>query len=241
MPYIQRALATFLVLIAVSLSLGLAQGACVETAKTWKPGTTIKVSIVAPPALHPYADQVMGYANEWESYANVKFRWVLERGDIRINLVDRGFHWSRVGTDSRYGIEPSMQIGVGSAGKRLQKIVLHEFGHALGFHHEHQHPDCDIPWDRFAVYDHFAAVSKWPSWMIEDNIFDRLPRNRMTISEYDRTSIMHYGFHAELTLNLEAIPEPMGLSDGDKAMARRIYPRRKTVTVTSGDDYGKRN
>jgi serralysin len=27
-------------------------------------------------------------------------------------------------------------------------VVLHEFGHALGCPHEHQHPEYDIDWNR---------------------------------------------------------------------------------------------
>ena len=34
-----------------------------------------------------------------------------------------------------------------------RRVVLHEFGHALGLAHEHQSPGVAIPWNEQKVYD----------------------------------------------------------------------------------------
>lgn len=40
--------------------------------------------------------------------------------------------------------------------QEYSRVVLHEFGHALGAIHEHQHPEAAIPWDKPKVYEYYA-------------------------------------------------------------------------------------
>jgi hypothetical protein len=40
--------------------------------------------------------------------------------------------------------------------QEYSRVVLHEFGHALGAIHEHQHPAAGIPWDKPKVYEYYA-------------------------------------------------------------------------------------
>jgi hypothetical protein len=38
--------------------------------------------------------------------------------------------------------------------------VLHEFGHALGFEHEHQRVDCNFDWDYVSHHFNFSSVQQ---------------------------------------------------------------------------------
>jgi len=64
-------------------------------------------------------------------------------------------------------------------------VVLHEFGHLIGLHHEHQREDRDIyikiNWENIlkSEYHNFVIVKH-----------DLIPENKF---EYDYNSIMHYG------------------------------------------------
>jgi len=43
----------------------------------------------------------------------------------------------------------------------FSRTVIHEFGHALGMIHEHQHPLAAIPWDKDKVYTYYAGYPNY--------------------------------------------------------------------------------
>ena len=47
-----------------------------------------------------------------------------------------------------------------------ERVVVHEFGHALGAIHEHQNPKGGIEWNLPAVYKYFAGPPNF--WSKED-------------------------------------------------------------------------
>jgi len=76
----------------------------------------------------------------------------------------------------------------------LSQCVLHEFGHALGLIHEHQHPFRPFILNRNAVIAHYQGEPyNWPEDSINLNVLNQLNRastNHMT--SFDPESIMVY-------------------------------------------------
>ncbi|GFS56611.1 protein SpAN [Nephila pilipes] len=104
--------------------------------------------------------------------------------------------------------------------------IVHELGHALGLHHEHQRSDRDT---YLNVY--LDNVIKGQ----EHNFNKTLPSEELIFTKYDYASIMHYGccaFAANSTLiTMEAkngtpLKEPYdkpGLTNSDITMVNKLY------------------
>lgn len=201
--------------------------------KYWAPGRTLKI------AISDYDDGgfeiVKNAIKQWLPYVNLTFEFVelvddedLYEGDIRIYLsrLYNGTGRSALGTDARAtpATEPTLLLGTNYTSIGYEALVIHEFGHALGLTHEHQHPDATIPWNRENTYRLYKQNFGWSKETVDKNIFP-LPRNSdQTYTAYDRHSIMHYQVLNICTIGDWEQPENRQLSAGDKAFARQIYP-----------------
>lgn len=125
----------------------------------------------------PGAAKVQAIAKEWESLANLTLEFVTSgTAQIRISFAEKGFSWSTVGTDALTVVDPTCcRTTLARADLELreyQRVVRHEFGHALGMIHEHQNPAAQgqIPWDKPKVYAYYAQQG-WDKADVDFNIF----------------------------------------------------------------------
>lgn len=127
--------------------------------------------------------------------------------DIRIGFRDKG-HWSWVGTQSHDVDGPSMNLqnfdADPVADQEFNRIVMHEFGHAFGFQHEHQSPaapDCGFNIPRI------KSVLGWTDEEISVN-FAKLRVNHKAYrwSQPDPQSIMMYSLDPSLFRDGERSP-----------------------------------
>lgn len=226
-----------------------------NTSKMWTPGSTLRVRLDgATPTIRR---RVIQFANEWTTYANIRFNFI-QSGDAEIIVTfgDDGASHSYVGKDA---IEPGRRFwgnftqgGTMHFGwltddlddSRFRRVVLHEFGHALGFEHEQSHPDAGIPWNREAVYAALGGPpNNWDRATVDRNVFEVSNRNETQFSSYDRTSIMQYAVDESMTIGNFSIGLNTDLSAADKAFAKLMYPpgnitgNKLVITVgTGGDD-----
>jgi hypothetical protein len=160
----------------------------------------------------------------------IRFKF-LEKGaadasDIRISFATISNSW--IGRDAeKFPKETTMRLNMhpcidNPEDRRLkrQADILHEFGHALGMMHEHQHPDCSFNWN----YGGLQARYGWDAQKVQNN-YDRLLSMRTCFGPYDRKSIMHYPIQPGDTHSLMTrVPLNTVLSDGDKKFLASIYP-----------------
>src|SRR5262249_6428960 len=145
------------------------------------------------------AERVQLVAVEWSRYANIHFAFDdAPDAQIRISFKDGAGSWSTVGVDAKdvpQG-EATMNYGWLEADtdpEEYQRVVLHEFGHAIGFSHEHQNPAVGIKWNKAAVYAMYAGEpNHWDGATVDLNIFKTYSKTETNYSKFDRESIMLY-------------------------------------------------
>ncbi|MFR9166998.1 MAG: matrixin family metalloprotease [Dysgonomonas sp.] len=199
--------------------------------KRWKTGQTIRVKFLNG---HSYLqDNVKKYADMWLDYANLKFEYVgpNEKADIKIAFKwDCDYStWSYLGTDCRSikQNQPTMNFGwfdQYTHDIEFQRVVLHEFGHALGLVHEHQNPLADIQWDKEAVYSYYNNFEGWDKEKVDRNIFDKYSTNQTNYTRFDDKSIMLYAIDENFTLDKFSIDWNRELSETDRNFISKIYP-----------------
>ncbi len=211
----------------------------VQEAYLWDVGATITISFMERNCAKRLRDAVMARAREWLKYANLHFQVVGadESADIRITFTKDDGYWSYLGTDAlNYAQdEPTMcfegwrAATVDDDPEELCRVVLHEFGHALGCIHEHESPVAGIPWNRAAVYrDYAAAPNYWTRAEVDAQLFTRYSEKETNHSAYDPSSIMQYCVPQEHTRGDFEVGWNHSLSAQDKAFIASIYPFKET-------------
>lgn len=118
----------------------------------------------------------------------------------------------------------NLQITDQTSDKELDRVVIHEFGHALSLMHEHQHPDLDVKWNVKAVEKYYSGPpNNWNPSQIQTNIFDTYDHARTFSSGFDSHSIMMYEITEGLACNFES-KSNYKISEKDKDALRIAYP-----------------
>ncbi|MGX1159799.1 astacin (peptidase family M12A) [Arthrobacter sp. SLBN-100] len=197
----------------------------------WPEGATIKVGFLGGDV--DLQRRVQDVAQEWTGPQMARLQLNFVDGstaDIRIAFEQGNGSWSYLGTEAQQisAADPTMNYGwlrPDSTDDELRRVVLHEFGHALGLIHEHQNPDKPIAWNKAAV---IADLSKPPnSWtpeVIENNIFKTYDKSDVDTTATDPASIMMYPIPASWTTDGFSAGLNKDLSTTDKDFVRTAYP-----------------
>ncbi|EFQ63492.1 hypothetical protein PFWH6_3173 [Pseudomonas fluorescens WH6] len=159
---------------------------------------------------------------------NLKFKFVdAADADIRISTKkDIEGDWSSLGTDALKvpKHKPTMHLNIHTSEDILAMNILHEFGHALGLEHEHQHPDRTVDFNTPKVYTRYKEAFGLDKKTIFRNILQKHDHDKTIYSAYDPKSIMHYNLSSEILWNQETTGYNATLSKEDKAFLKSLYP-----------------
>ena len=133
-------------------------------------------------------NRILTVAKLWIVHTNLKLGNGLngancvahDKSEVRIGFNEPGL-WSYIGNDSisDYLISNSLSSMNFSgfdktppAEPEFTGYVLHEWGHALGLHHEHKSPagGCDAEYNWPKVYAYYKQHYNWDQKMVDDNL-----------------------------------------------------------------------
>lgn len=206
----------------------------VVKSKKWPAGGTLRCLFLdGSPTMKK---KVRTVARQWEQYANIKLKFVSKApAEIRISFYADAGSWSAVGRDAlnqQYFPlhQPTMNYGWlrdDSPDEEYSRVVLHEFGHALGCIHEHQAPTFSRKWNVKAVMKYFQGPPNyWSEDDIKFNVLQKYSPTGIAASKFDPKSIMLYAFDGALFADgLGPTNENAKASPTDIQMIKSMYPK----------------
>jgi hypothetical protein len=243
--------------------------------KRWQPGQVLKVAFRGGNT--PLHRDIANAVTEWTNFANLKFDFGVNpatgshrtwsksdtdfAADIRVSFDQTGYY-SLVGNDSiNRTITKPGEESLNLEGFDQQRpadwktVAQHEFGHAIGFEHEHQSPlaPCDFRFDNDPGYvpttDSFGQYipdthnrrpglytrlggppNNWPASVVDFNLKQLPESHAYEVGPFDKDSIMKYFFPDWMFVSgtnshCYTGGENLVISDGDKQGAAKVYPR----------------
>jgi len=172
-------------------------------------------------------DAVRKLASNWligdlDQKIAFKFDVASEHSQIRITFAANGGNNSLVG---RQNLSAPVTIRTMNLAQVTARAIQHEFGHALGLHHEHMHPTNGIIWNEQVVIDEMLAMQGWLPKTTKQNILNKYTVEAACVGDPlpNRDSIMMYPIPKRWTLNNFSTKLNSSISERDKMCLIGLY------------------
>jgi hypothetical protein len=180
-----------------------------------------------PPA--DLRDRILAHANAWGACCNARFVWTRTDPQVRITREPGGY-WSYLGTDVLQ-IPPNEAtmclegFTMQTPAAEFYRVVRHEFGHTLGFPHEHLRRELVAKIDRAKAIAYFGRTQGWSEQEVVQQVLTPLEESSIRGTPgADSTSIMCYQLPGEVTTDGQPIPGGTNIDATDGAFAAKVYP-----------------
>lgn len=175
--------------------------------------------------------RIMEHFNAWGTYCNATFTYTASTDSAQVRVTRSGWgYWSYLGTDilSIPSNQPTMSLGgftMSYPESEFKRVIRHEVGHTMGFHHEHLRAALVAKLDVQATLDYFSSQYGWTVEMVYQNVLTPLEEASVTGSATtDANSIMCYSLPAEITIDHQPIVGGTNITANDGAFAQTLYP-----------------
>jgi hypothetical protein len=176
-----------------------------------------------------FKTKVLSHANAWGKTANVKFS-LSARGQVRIALTPGSGYWSYLGTDIRMvpAGQPTMNLDsftVNTPEAEWLRVVRHEFGHTLGFTHEHLRGAIVNRIDPAKATAYFRRIAGWSAEMVRSQVLTPISEAKLSATTADLQSIMCYQLPATIMRDGKAVPGGADIDAIDRTAVAKLYPK----------------
>lgn len=181
--------------------------------------------------------KILAAANNWGKHCNASF--VLSNTDpqVRIARTPGDGYWSYLGTDLLH--IPASQQTMNLEGftentpdAEYLRVVQHEFGHTMGFPHEHLRAELIARLDRAKTIAYFMQTQGWTAQMTTQQVLT--PVSEVSIRgtpHADQDSIMCYQLPGSITTDGQPIRGGTDIDPLDGQFAGTLYPLAVTPPV----------
>jgi hypothetical protein len=179
--------------------------------------------------------RILAHMNAWSQTANVTFVETRQAGKVRIARSDDpalAGYWSLLGTqilEEKPNL-PTMNLQaftMRTSESEFRRVVRHEAGHTLGFHHEHMRSAVVRKIDPEKAYRYFRSVAGWSKADVDSQVLRPLVEaSLMGTSESDPTSIMCYQLPASIMRDGKEVPGGTDINATDYGFAGELYPKK---------------